>query len=133
MNGSCACGKVTYRCGDPVQVVSCHCTLCRSINGGAFSSYIVVMADAVEVSGQTYLSAYTATDSSTKHFCSACGTPIYNSNPAGYPGMSMFYLGTAEEPAGFVPRINIFCRSKLEWVDTPSEQRCFSGPPQRGA
>lgn len=133
MNGSCACGKVTYRCADPVQVVNCHCTLCRSINGSAFSSYIVVMADAVALSGHNCLSTYTAADKATRHFCSACGTPVYNANPSGYPGMFMFYLGTVLEPAGFVPRINIFCRSKLELVDTLSEQRCFSGAPQREA
>ena len=133
MNGSCACGKVTYRCADPVQIVNCHCTLCRSINGVAFSSYVVAMADAVEFSGQANLSTYVATEASTKHFCSACGTPVYNSNPSGYPGMFMIYLGTVAKAASLVPRINIFCRSKLDWVDTLSEQHCFSGAPQRGA
>lgn len=133
MNGSCACGKVTYRCGEPVQVVNCHCTLCRAINGSAFSSYVVVKTDAVELSGRDNLSTYMATGKATKHFCSDCGTPIFNANLASYPGVSMFYLGSVRDPAGYVPVINIFCRSKLDWVDTLSQQRGFSGVPHREA
>ncbi|MGH2509418.1 MAG: GFA family protein, partial [Ktedonobacteraceae bacterium] len=61
MKGSCACGNVTYRCNDPVQVVNCHCTLCRSINGSAFSTYVVAKADTVEISGQNHLETYAVT------------------------------------------------------------------------
>lgn len=132
MNGSCACGKVTYRCGPPLTFVNCHCTLCRSMNGAAFSSYLVGKADTVELSGEAHLAAYMATDTATKHFCSACGTPVYNTNPVQYPGVCMFSLGTVRDAETLVPHINIFCRSKLEWVDRLSEQRCFSAAPQRG-
>ncbi len=133
MEGSCACGAVTYTCGAPVTFVNCHCTLCRRINGAAFSSYVVVRSDAFVVSGKHSLAAYAASDRSTKHYCGACGTPIYNTNPSTYPGLSMLYLGTVAQAGELEPGINIFCDSKLQWVDGISVQKSFAQTPQRGA
>ena len=133
MEGSCACGTITYRAGEPLQFVNCHCNLCRSINGSAFSSYVVEKADAVDFSGSEELQGYTATDRSTKHFCSKCGTPIYNSNPATYPGLVMLYLGTLADARELKPGINIFCSRKLSWVDGLASQPSFPEAPQRGA
>jgi hypothetical protein len=62
MEGSCACGTITYRAGEPLQVVNCHCNLCRNINDFAFSSYIVAKADAVDFSGSEEPQRYAATD-----------------------------------------------------------------------
>ncbi|WBY02404.1 GFA family protein [Ramlibacter tataouinensis] len=61
-------------------------------------------------------SQYRVTERTTKHFCSACGTPIFNSNPTTYKGLAMVYVGTVEDPQRHVPAMNIFCESKLDWV-----------------
>src|SRR4051812_4599865 len=98
MRGTCKCGNINYITSDPLQVVNCHCNLCRSINGSAFTSYVVTRLPEFKLtSGSDALNSYTATDHAVKHFCSICGTPIYNINPERYPGLAMIYLGTLEQ------------------------------------
>jgi len=133
MKGSCACRAVTYLAGDPIQLVNCHCNLCRSINGSAFSSYVVAKSDTVHFSGKQALSSYPITEKSTKHFCSKCGTPMFNSNLSTYPSLTMLYLGTVAESNNLSPSINIFCSSKLPWVDAIGNQHSFTEAPKRGA
>ena len=102
------------------------------MNGSAFSSYVVVKAETLELSGREFLSSYAVTDRSTKHFCTQCGTPIFNANPHTYPGLSMLYLGALTEGEKLSPGINIFCLSKCSWVDHIAEQQSFQEAPQRG-
>lgn len=131
MRGACKCGSVKFTTSNPLQLVNCHCTLCRSINGTAFTSYVVTQL--AELKFQTdiaTLSMYPATENAIKHFCSTCGTPVYNSNSQ-YPGLAMVYLGTLTEHIDLTPGMNVYCSSKLEWVDTVSSIHSFADAPQR--
>ncbi|MEO8673572.1 MAG: GFA family protein [Tahibacter sp.] len=132
MNGSCACGSVTFRAGDALQFVNCHCTLCRGLNGSAFSSYVVVREDSFVVAGSDALCSHTVTDRTTKFFCGKCGTPICNANPTTYPGLRMLYLGTLANASELRPGMNIFCSSKLDWVDSMASLHGFAEAPTRG-
>lgn len=129
VHGGCACGQVRYEVASaPVQIVACHCSLCRRISGGPFSVYVVVREkDFRLTAGET--SRYRATDRTTKHFCSSCGTPVLNSNPGTYKGVVMLYVGTTEDPRIYVPRLNIFCESKLDWVDPNEGSKVFNRSP----
>ena len=133
MQGFSKCAAVRYTTGDPLRLVNCHCGLCRSLNGSAFTSYVVVRSDSFVVHGQEALGAFIATDYSTKHFCKSCGTPIYNVNPSTYPRLAMIYLGSIEKHHEFPAGINIYCSSKLGWVDSIATQPSFPEAPQRGA
>ncbi len=116
MQGGCVCGAVRYTAGEALSLVNCHCRMCRSINGGAFSSYVVVRSDGFTASGDT-LAEIQVGDSAIKHFCRHCGTPVFNTNPGRYPGLTMLYLGTVEGHESLEPSVNIYCSSKLAWVD----------------
>jgi hypothetical protein len=135
IQGSCHCGSVRYRMeGDILSVVNCHCQLCRGLSGSAFTSYIVVKeADLTFQQGETSLSRYSATETSTKHFCRECGTPIFNTNPIKYPSLRMIYLGTTSSAGDLVPKINVFCESKLPWVESIASFKSFSAAAVRGA
>lgn len=126
ISGSCVCGGVQCRVNsDPKAVVNCHCNFCRSHSGGAFSSYIVVPEDALEVVvGEGTLSSYEIKEGARKHFCRQCGTPVYNKN-AKYAGLCMIYLGTVKQAADCVPTANIYCESQLAWVTHIGEIRSF--------
>lgn len=118
VKGSCHCGNVSYAVhGNIVSVVNCHCELCRSLCGAAFASYVVVRQLELSLQGQESLVSYTATDKATRHFCKICGTPIFNTNPVSYPSLVMLYLGTVASSANLTPKLNVFCESKLPWVD----------------
>ena len=133
--GSCHCGKVQYALrGDIVSVVNCHCGLCRSLSGTAFTSYVVVRELNFRVEqGQQFLASYAATPKATKHFCIACGTPLFNTNPIDYPSLVMVYLGTAAATAELTPRVNVYRESMLPWVDKLEGIKSFSQAAVRGA
>jgi hypothetical protein len=123
---SCKCGAVELDIGAaPTVAVNCHCHLCRSINGTAFSTYVPVQSSEVRVAkGGDNLGRYGVTDHAVKHWCRTCGTPLFNTNTI-YPGMAMVYLGALRSQHSLAPRANIFCSSKLEWVDTISQLKSY--------
>ena len=133
--GRCICGQVKYSVSGPVlQVVACHCTLCRRMSGSAFSSYVVVKEQDFSVDhGKEGLTSYEVTDRTTRHFCAKCGTPVFNLNPTMYAGLAMLYLGTLEGHEDNAPRINIFCESKLPSVTTNEQSKSFPQTPRRDA
>ena len=116
--GSCLCGTIRYKLNSEVRsVVNCHCNFCRSHSGGAFATYAVLpLSDLELIEGEPKLSTFDA-EEGKKHFCSSCGTPIFNIN-ARYPGLCMVYFGTLAKNRDLSPRVNIWCESMLEWVDS---------------
>ena len=131
-NGSCLCGNVRYSVGRaPVEVVACHCGLCRRMTGAPFSVYVVARSADLQVQElNADLRQHLVTERTTRSFCGMCGTPLFNSNADDYPGLSMLYLGTAEAPERHVPTMEIFCESKLPWVvlGTPCRAHARSPP-----
>lgn len=119
-NGTCLCGEVNYKLNSEIRkVVNCHCNFCRSHSGAAFSSYAALPFSSLEFTkGQEKISAFQI-GNGKKHFCRVCGTPIFNINNK-YPGACMVYLGTLEKARDIIPMVNVWCESKLEWVDTVS-------------
>ncbi len=117
-SGRCHCGAVHYRISGAVKaVVNCHCNSCRERSGAAYSTYCVMAEDDFQVTqGAEQSSTYQVTAGAKKHFCAACGTPLYNI-VARYPGLRMAYYGTLTDHAALAPAVNIYCESKLAWVD----------------
>lgn len=117
VSGSCLCGVVKYRVNAEVgRVVNCHCGMCRRMNGSAFSSYAVIPRQALEILEDDALGAFAVTERATRHFCTQCGTPIFNLNSK-YDGACMVYLGTIENGEVYSPSLNVYCESMLPWLD----------------
>ena len=119
-HGSCICGEVKYRLNSEIlSVVNCHCNFCRSHSGAAFSTYVVLPATSLEITdGQEKLNSFDVREGK-KHFCSVCGTPVFNLNKR-YPGVCMIYYGTLDNAENIVPVKNVWSENKLEWVDNIS-------------
>lgn len=129
LHGGCACGAAQYKVTSaPLQLVACHCHLCRRMNGAPFSVYAVVRQRHFFVSAGA-ASSWQATERTSKHFCAACGTPLFNLNPAVYKGLLMVYAGTSDALQRRAPTMNIFCESKLEWVLPNAGSQAFDGVP----
>lgn len=130
--GGCKCGQIQYRVSGPtLQVVACHCAMCRSMTGAPISSYVVVREEDFSVtSGNDGLASYTVTERTKRHFCTNCGTPIFNSNPHTYKDLTMVYLGTVQGHETLVPRIGIYCESKLPWLSISESVRSFPDAPK---
>lgn len=125
-SGGCHCGKVVYKIDGPVlNVVNCHCSICRKANGGAFSSYLVVPDEAFEVTrGSELLTRYAMSDKGEKNFCNLCGAPVFNRNKL-YSGVTVVPLGGLDEAAEFFPKVDIFCADMLPWVTTWRESKSY--------
>ncbi len=133
--GSCKCGQVQYKVSNrALQVVACHCRMCRSMTGAPLSSYVVVKEEHFAVtSGHEVLSSYAVSDRTKRYFCATCGTPIFNSNPHTYKGLAMLYLGTVADHENIVPELSIYCEGKLPWVNIHESSKSFPQAPTRGA
>jgi hypothetical protein len=116
LSGGCLCGAVRFEVsGEVKSVVNCHCTLCRKMNGAAFSTYAAVLDDHFELL-QGEVNQHQVTDQATKTFCPRCGTPIFNMNPK-YAGLKILHFGVLDSPEDLLPAVNVYCSSKLDWVD----------------
>ena len=116
MEGSCNCKKVTFTASDEVKaIVNCHCNLCRKMNGGAYSTYVVVKEDGFQLDTGTVKSVQ-ASENASKSFCEDCGSPIYNENPK-LAGLKILYLGAIDSEVEYKPALNIYCESQLSWVN----------------
>lgn len=124
--GSCACNAINYVVRKNVQfVVNCHCNNCKKLTGAPFSSIAVALDQDFEIiKGKNEVSTFNISDNVKKHFCSSCGTPIYNLNKK-YPGKCMIYLGSLDDPRCVTPSINIYCESMLPWLYSINEMRNF--------
>lgn len=131
--GKCKCGEIHYEVtGEALQVLNCHCTMCREMNGSAFSTYVVVPSQAVRlVQGASSLAQFAVTERASKHFCRHCATPLFNTNPTTYPGLHMLYLGSVRDGAQPAPALNIYCDAMLPWLAGIAELRSFAEGPRR--
>lgn len=86
------------------------------MNGSAFSSYVVIPHKALAVHGDEHVAAYEVGPGARKHYCSKCGTPLFNV-VSRYAGACMIYLGAIEPPLVGVPSLNVYCESMLSWVE----------------
>ena len=132
LTGCCHCGAVKYIVvGDIKRIVNCHCGMCRSMNGAAFSSYAIVnRAELALVEGRDSLRQYAVTESARKHYCSECGSPLFNTNLAKYGDHAMLYLGTLADPGDLPVPVNIFHEDRLAWTDAIAGLASFARLPQ---
>jgi hypothetical protein len=114
---SCACGKVHFVLdGEPHLTINCHCTICRKMNGSAFSTYSVFSKDALRITeGAEFIRAAEVGDHGIKHFCRECGAPLYGLHRLA-SGICLVALGAIDTGGAIVPIANVYCRSKLPWA-----------------
>ena len=126
ISGSCHCGMIGFEIrNNPKFIANCHCDDCKRRNGSAFSTYAgVEEGDLVFTEGEGYLKKYKVENSGEKYFCGECGSPIYNKNER-IPGLVLVIYGALSQPSKFTPAFNVFCSSKLSWVDDISKMKSF--------
>lgn len=129
INGNCNCGAISFEITtDAIKtIVNCHCNLCRKMNGAAFSTYVAVLdAEFKLLQGVNNIRKHQVSTNAYKHFCSACGTPIYNKNHNKYNGITIIHFGVLNNITELKPLANIYCESKLAWLDNISTIQSFA-------
>lgn len=129
--GGCLCGDIRYEsASDPLMTVYCHCRNCQKASGGAFSTNVMVPADAFAVT-QGEVSRYDDTADSgnvvVREFCGRCGSAIVSRLPDG--GMAVVKAGTLDDPSGLQPGMSIWEDSALPWALKAAGLTTFSKNP----
>ena len=129
--GGCRCGAVRYESSvDALATVHCHCRDCQYASGGAFSTVVVVPADALAITGET--SAYSVTAESgeqvTRRFCPTCGSPLFSELSAN-PGIKVVKAGSLDDPGLLQPSSHAWTKSAQPWSETIGELPRFATNP----
>ena len=118
ISGGCACGSIRYVChGEPVAMLNCHCRDCQVSSGAPFASGIVVRVSDTVVSGSpgTYSVQGSSGGTTTRSFCTRCGTPLFTRGDV-VPDLMSIRFASLDDPTGFKPMVDIWTASAPPWV-----------------
>lgn len=130
--GRCHCGAVSYEMPSEVlHSALCHCTDCRRHAGAPMVAWAMASVDQVKITGQT--KAYASSETGRRHFCEACGTSLFYTNDAVFPGFIDVQTATLDDPDLLKPQVHIQVAERIGWMATAHELPTFErypGPPE---
>ena len=130
-SGGCACGSIRYVCnGDLVAMLNCHCRDCQQSSGAPFASGVVVRVGETVVSGTpgTYTVRGSSGGSTTRSFCTQCGTPLFTRGEV-VPDLMSIRFASLDDPSGFKPVVDIWTSSAQPWVQLSPDIPCYPQSP----
>jgi hypothetical protein len=137
--GGCLCGALRYEITrPPVVAYTCHCTACQRLSASAFSSALVVAAEACRFTGAEPRSFQRGADSGrtvTRWVCAGCGTWICNGAKPGTAPPGAFVAlraGTLDDTSWLRPSAHFWTRSAQPWVTLPEGGTRFETQPADG-
>ena len=106
----------------------CHCEDCQRQAGTAFSIWLALPTDKLEIEGDS-LASYDTVGTETeaqreRKFCSNCGSPIVTLM-ADMPQFAVLKAGTLEDRSWLEPQLEIWCDSAQPWVKAGKDRRGF--------
>jgi len=123
LKGGCACGAARYRLASaPMFVHCCHCRDCQRQTGSAFVLNALIEADRVTILSGDLDPVAVPTDSGRSHEiyrCPSCKVAVWSVYGGAGPKLRFVRVGTLDDPAGLMPDVHIYLRSKLPWVALP--------------
>jgi hypothetical protein len=119
IDGSCHCGYITYEADiDPSRVGLCHCTDCQTLTGSAFTTFVPAPREAFRLLGgqpKIYVKTAESGGRRAQAFCPECGSRLYACAEVDPPVFNL-RVGTVRQRRELPPRIQLWCRSALQWV-----------------
>ena len=131
LNGACLCGGIQYEiAGKPRFMYQCYCGRCRAASGASFVTNIIVDADNFRITaGKEILSGFESSPGKFRHFCRACGSPIYSQGEKTKHVVSI-RCGTLQHDPGIRVAYHAFVASRAPWVEIHDDQPQFSEWPE---
>ncbi|MBV1879197.1 MAG: GFA family protein [Pseudomonadales bacterium] len=120
IDGHCHCGKVTYAAEiSETRTFVCHCTDCQQFSGSAFRVRTVIPSANFKItsgSPRTYSKTSETGTERIMHFCEFCGTHLFGSGTDITTGISLSTT-TATQKNEIMPMAQVWCQSKLPWIE----------------
>ena len=129
-DGGCRCGAVRYRCdSEPFIVVHCHCRDCQYMSGTAYSTFVCIPRNKLDVTGA--LNRYAVGepgDCMTWNFCPVCGTPVVVDLEVN-PGTGIVLAGSLDDPSWLQPEMHVYTSLAQPWEHADGIPRYAEGAP----
>ncbi|TDL25891.1 hypothetical protein BD410DRAFT_783871 [Rickenella mellea] len=121
-SAACLCNGVNFSVdAQPIVASCCHCKNCKKYTGTAFTTNLVFPAGTLRVTkGEDLIKLYhdPAQDSGNaldRHFCSNCGSPLFNLNGDFGKTLAVF-CGALEDWDHRAPQIEYYSKDREQWV-----------------
>ena len=126
LKGSCHCKKVNFQVNSkhPYPFNFCYCSVCRkTAGGGGFAINLGGDASSLKVSGEGFITTYSATLHGNKikspcerRFCKICGSALWVWDPR-WPELIHPFASAIDTPLPRPPsKTHLMLGSKKEWV-----------------
>ena len=126
--GQCHCGAVHYEMSsNTVHRALCHCSDCRRHSGAPMVAWGLVAKDDLKVQGETR--EYKSSENGRRHFCPQCGTGLFYTSEAIFPGQIDVQIATLDNPDEIVPQAQIQTAERIHWMEKLSEMPEFERYP----
>jgi len=115
--GECLCGAIKYEVDEIAnKIAHCHCTMCRKFHGAAYSTFAEAQIEHFRwLQGEALLKSYLADNSTTRQFCSQCGSSMTFSSAKNTGDTIEFALATLDSEITALPDAHIHVGSKVHW------------------
>jgi len=129
LHGSCLCSGVHYEINGPVMdMVNCHCGMCRKAHGAAYATVITAQGkDFRWTQGEELIETYKSSSELDRVFCRVCGSSLVIIEPK--TAEVFVAAGTLDEDPGIRLESHIFVGSKAPWLDILDDKPAFDEYP----
>lgn len=117
LSGGCHCGAIRYRMSpNLMHHALCHCSDCRRHSGAPMVGWALIQASDLEVDGSPKI--YASSADGRRHFCGNCGTSLFYSNEAIFPGLIDVQSATLDDGNAITPPgAQIQLAERLHYMD----------------
>ena len=105
----------------------CHCADCRRHSGAPMVAWGLVRNDQLKVDGET--KEYASSEHGRRHFCPVCGTSLFYTNDAVFPGQIDVQTATLDDPDSIPPTAQIQTAERIGWMERAHELPQFERYP----
>lgn len=131
ISGQCHCGDIRYTMPKAaVHHTLCHCTDCRRHAGAPAVGWALASVDAVTIAGEAVV--YSSSEHGRRHFCGRCGTGLFYTNDAIFPGMIDVQSATLDDPDAIALQAQIQLADRIGWMARLDDLPAFERYPPMG-
>ncbi|HEX2813234.1 MAG TPA: GFA family protein [Sphingopyxis sp.] len=126
--GGCHCGAIRYSMPTAVEHHAlCHCRDCRRHSGAPMVGWALVSQADLEVTGTPKI--YASSEHGRRHFCADCGTGLFYTNEAVFPGQIDVQSATLDDPDLIPAGAQIQIAERIGWMEKLDEMPTFNRYP----
>ena len=113
--GRCHCGAIRYSVeGEPGHAALCHCRDCTRHSGAPMVGWALFPDTAVSIEGTP--AVYASSEHGRRHFCGTCGTGLFYTSEAVFPGKIDVQIATLDDPDAYPAQAHIQVADDPRWM-----------------